>query len=241
MRKVYRSNDLFDDWLLYYYGPVRINVLSSNLATVMSDARRAARGALSESSSSCLRSGGRVVGSDGEPSNISSGRCLFGAPLRLILEHHYTRTLTDTLVENFGPAAPLQHIAGICSCRIVLFTRLREPVTFYLSFYRWTVNWRQQLNSTHYGRDMFEWAPPNLQSSIFLNPVRRAVGRAPESVLGRTLQAQRQACTMLSSLVSIAQPTCPHPPASFPAADGFRFRRVRGPGDRSRPRQASRV
>jgi hypothetical protein len=155
MRKIYRANDLFDDWLFWYYGPVQMDALSTNLAAVMSDA-------------------GRGAGTDGGPNNISSGRCLFRAPLRFILEHHYTRVATDTLVQNFGAAAPLQHVAGLCSCRIVLFTRLREPVQYYLSFYRWTVMWRQTINSTLHGRDMFDWAPPNLQSSILLDPVQRA-------------------------------------------------------------------
>ena len=42
---------------------------------------------------------------------------------------------------------------------------------FYISFYRWTVAWRQQRNATAHGATMLEWAPRNLQSSILLAPL----------------------------------------------------------------------
>ena len=38
---------------------------------------------------------------------------------------------------------------------------LREPLDFYLSFYRWTVAWRQAANASHWGASMLEaHAPP---------------------------------------------------------------------------------
>ena len=40
-----------------------------------------------------------------------------------------------------------------------LATRLREPLSFYMSFYRWTVNWRQQRNASAFGTTLLEWAP----------------------------------------------------------------------------------
>lgn len=208
MRKIYRFNDLFHDWLSYYYNPVRINSLSTKLAAVMMDARHAARRASWGDSSSRLRSSGRV-GPAGQPSNISSGRCLFRAPLRFSIEHHYTRVLTDTLVENFGALAPLQQIAGMCSCRIVLFTRLREPVQFYISFYRWTVMWRQKSNSTLHGRDIFEWAPPNLHSSIFLDPVQAAAVRVPEA-RGGAHPARAAASSVHVAGSRAPSRSCPH-------------------------------
>ena len=53
----------------------------------------------------------------------------------------------------------------------MLVTRLRDPLSFYTSFYRWTVNWRQQRNASAFGRDFLEWLPRNLQTSLILNPL----------------------------------------------------------------------
>ena len=46
----------------------------------------------------------------------------------------------------------------------MLVTRLRRPLDFYVSFFRWTVAWRQRHNASVFGATMLEWAPRNLQS-----------------------------------------------------------------------------
>ena len=59
--------------------------------------------------------------------------------MRYVLEHHYGAPSTQNILETFGPSSPLQYAATRCGCRVVFFTRLREPFSFYASFYRWTV------------------------------------------------------------------------------------------------------
>lgn len=93
------------------------------------------------------------------------------APLRLVAEFHYSRASLATMLAYFGPFSPLQQVATRCKCKVVLVTRLREPLSYYVSFFRWTVSWRQQRNSTLFGATMLEWAPRNLQSSLLLQPM----------------------------------------------------------------------
>ena len=64
--------------------------------------------------------------------------------------------------------------------RVVLTVRVREPLSYYLSFYRWRVAGLQRagnriyLTKTRYvvnplGSSFLEWAPPNLQSTGLLH------------------------------------------------------------------------
>jgi hypothetical protein len=105
------------------------------------------------------------------PRNRSCAQWSNRTPIRLLAEHHYSRHSLEVILGHFGPFSPLQRVAARCRCRVVLVTRLREPASFYISFYRWTVNWRQQHNSSAYGRDILEWAPRNLQATMVLNPL----------------------------------------------------------------------
>ena len=165
LRSIYRANDLYHDFLLHTYGPTMISKIGTMLAAMVVQALAA--GAVHAHGPGATRGVESHL-----HTNLSSGNCLLRAPLRYIMEHHYTRQKAEVLVDHFGPRSPLQRLAGVCECRVVLFTRIREPTSFYISFYRWTVWWRQQQNSTHFGRDLLQWAPPNLQSAIFLDPVR---------------------------------------------------------------------
>ena len=127
------------------------------------------------------------------------GRCAHNGSVRVIAEMHYTRHSTEAQLSRLGPSSPLAHVASTCGCKLVLATRLREPLSFYVSFYQWTVAWRQaretipnsvrllwaghgapfhvslstwqKLNASAYGASMLEWAPRNLQSAIFLKPL----------------------------------------------------------------------
>ena len=55
-------------------------------------------------------------------------------------------------------------------CPLVLMTRVREPLDYYLSFYKWGVAFRQREDPTHFGRNFLEWAEqvPDLQSTMMV-------------------------------------------------------------------------
>ena len=60
--------------------------------------------------------------------------------------------------------------ARYLSCPLVLTTRVREPLDFYLSFYRWGIGFRQRDSPSAYGSSFAEWAErvPNLQSTVMM-------------------------------------------------------------------------
>ena len=81
-------------------------------------------------------------GRDGRPYDPHSPNATLACrtpSMRYVLEHHYGTPSTEDILETFGPSSPLQYAATRCGCRVVFFTRLREPFSFYASFYRWTV------------------------------------------------------------------------------------------------------
>jgi len=55
-------------------------------------------------------------------------------------------------------------------CPLVLMTRVREPLDYYLSFYRWGVAFRQKEDPASFGKDFIEWAErvPDLQSTMMM-------------------------------------------------------------------------
>ena len=71
------------------------------------------------------------------------------------------------------PASTSQRIrwlrAGV-DCPLVAMTRVREPLEYYLSFYRWAVAFRQKQDPTSFGVDFIDWAKrvPDLQSTIMV-------------------------------------------------------------------------
>ena len=88
-------------------------------------------------------------GRDGRPYDPHSPNATLACrtpSMRYVLEHHYGVPSTEDILETFGPSSPLQYAATRCGCRVVFFTRLREPFSFYASFYRWTV--RRTLSNT---------------------------------------------------------------------------------------------
>ena len=88
--------------------------------------------------------------------------------LRLAIEYHHA------FIE-FNPTV-LEHVRDLrlglrlhrVNCPIVLVTRLREPYSFYISFYRWAVAWKQRKEPAKFGRNFTDWAPPNLQGALLL-------------------------------------------------------------------------
>eukprot|EP00966_Prymnesium_polylepis_P172772 3995760-Prymnesium_polylepis.1 len=150
MRQVFLQNDLYDGWTFWGYSLHQHKPISRAVARTLAlaDVRRA----------------------DGNRTAACSDWAR-RAPLRMLVEHHYSRITTDQMISSFGPTSPLQQVAARCRCRVVLLTRLRQPLSFYISFFRWTVYWRQLLNASEFGATMLEWAPRNLQSAIFLRPL----------------------------------------------------------------------
>jgi hypothetical protein len=53
--------------------------------------------------------------------------------------------------------------------RVVLVTRVREPLSFYLSFFKWKVSGLQRQRPELYGRSFSEWAPPHIQAFSMLH------------------------------------------------------------------------
>ncbi|KAL1499014.1 hypothetical protein AB1Y20_013531 [Prymnesium parvum] len=55
-------------------------------------------------------------------------------------------------------------------CPLVTMTRVREPLEYYLSFYRWAVAFRQKADPHLFGKDFLDWAQriPNLQSTTMM-------------------------------------------------------------------------
>ena len=55
-------------------------------------------------------------------------------------------------------------------CPLVTMTRVREPLEFYLSFYRWAVAFRQRADPHSFGKDFIDWARrvPDLQSTTMM-------------------------------------------------------------------------
>ena len=143
------ANDLHDGWSFWGYSLHQNKVVSKALT--------------------------RAIAMSGEP-RAERNRSVCGdwshrQPLRVLIEHHYSRITTSMVMASLGPYSPMQQVARQCNCRVVLVTRLREPLSFYISFYRWTVFWRQLRNSTEFGSTMIEWAPANLQSAMLLRPL----------------------------------------------------------------------
>ena len=100
------------------------------------------------------------------------------SPLRILGELHYGNALPplrDSLLAHFGPASPLRHAALRCACKVVLVTRLRDPPSFYRSFFKWAgLDAKQLQNPKEFGADMLQWAAGyrNLQSNLLLGQVR---------------------------------------------------------------------
>ena len=163
LRQIFMRNELLDDWLYWGYGLAHTTRVVEGLLEVMLGA-----------------------------SNRSCDDWTDRPALRLAAELHYSYQTTQQSLASFGPRSPLQHLASRCGCKLVLFTRLRRPLEFYVSFYRWAVAWRQRLNASLYGSSMLEWAPRNLQAALLLTSFdatyAEKVGvraRGPESLAKR--------------------------------------------------------
>eukprot|EP00326_Haptolina_ericina_P006008 CAMPEP_0181203152 /NCGR_PEP_ID=MMETSP1096-20121128/19230_1 /TAXON_ID=156174 ORGANISM="Chrysochromulina ericina, Strain CCMP281" /NCGR_SAMPLE_ID=MMETSP1096 /ASSEMBLY_ACC=CAM_ASM_000453 /LENGTH=444 /DNA_ID=CAMNT_0023293727 /DNA_START=136 /DNA_END=1467 /DNA_ORIENTATION=+ len=144
MRSIFMQNDKLDGWAFWGYGMRRMPAVASVL-----------RLALLNKSTSCSSWAHR-------------------SPLRIAAELHYGNTLgplEDSLMRYFGPASPLRQIAMRCTCKVVLVTRLRDPLSMYTSYWKWArLPQKQHANQSTWGATMIEWASfaRNLQSSLLL-------------------------------------------------------------------------
>ena len=96
---------------------------------------------------------------------------------RLCIEAHASQASAEFVSWRIPQLLTLRsHFARLSvPLRVVLTTRVREPLSYYISFYRWRVAGMQRhgnvirLSSTRsvvqpLGSSFLEWAPPNLQS-----------------------------------------------------------------------------
>lgn len=99
-------------------------------------------------------------------------------------------------------------------CRVLLLLRVREPLSWYISFFDWAVLPRLQGREADYGVNFTDWLPSDLQSRVLLSSssqgvVRMATRRSGANVSWRSLQ-------QILRLADVAAPlercTCNPPP-----------------------------
>ena len=95
-------------------------------------------------------------------------------PVKLCLEAHFpVFGFMDTRVKRIAElreAARAPPGSGAPGCTVLLTTRVREPLSFYLSYFKWDIAGRQAKGQTHiFGKSFLDWAPPDLQSNAMWN------------------------------------------------------------------------
>ena len=157
-------------------------------------------------------------------------------PLRLAGELHYGNTLAGlegSLMRFLGPGSAARQALLRCACKVVLVTRVRQPSSWYRSFWSWSgVRDRQLQNATLYGESLIEFARgyANLQSMLMLGSVN--------------LGLQAQYLGIHDPKVNLSQYRCFHPSGYAPQST--RARSVPPPGlaaalERCGPALADRV
>ena len=143
-------------------------------------------------------------------------------PLRLAGELHYGNTLAGlegSLMRYLGPGSAARQALLRCACKVVLVTRVRQPASWYRSFWSWSgVRDRQRQNATLYGETLIEFARgyANLQSMLMLGKVN--------------LGLQAQFVGIHSPKVNLTEYRCFRPFASGYAPQSRRARSVPPPG-----------
>jgi hypothetical protein len=151
MRAILLENDVLDDWTYWGYGLDHMPQVASKLTA--------------------------AIGTNCTSWSDWAAR----PPLRLAAELHYGNTLPGigrSLFRHFGVQSPLRQAALRCACKVVLVTRLREPVSFYTSFWRWArVDRKQASNASLWGASMVAWARSarNLQAALLMGEVNLAL------------------------------------------------------------------
>eukprot|EP00303_Exanthemachrysis_gayraliae_P012782 CAMPEP_0206025834 /NCGR_PEP_ID=MMETSP1464-20131121/40733_1 /ASSEMBLY_ACC=CAM_ASM_001124 /TAXON_ID=119497 /ORGANISM="Exanthemachrysis gayraliae, Strain RCC1523" /LENGTH=268 /DNA_ID=CAMNT_0053399869 /DNA_START=15 /DNA_END=817 /DNA_ORIENTATION=+ len=87
----------------------------------------------------------------------------------LCLEAHFP--VFNFMTERVRKLADIRRrVGGRGGCKVVITTRVREPLSFYLSYFKWDIAGRQQKGETaQFGSSFLEWSPPNLQANALHN------------------------------------------------------------------------
>ena len=88
--------------------------------------------------------------------------------LRLAIEYHHGFIEFNPPVLEYIRDLRFAQLFHHRHCPIVLMVRVRQPASFYVSYFRWAVAWRQREDGSKYGSNFTDWAPPNLQSALLL-------------------------------------------------------------------------
>lgn len=125
----------------------------------------------------------------------------------LMFESHFGPM--EMSAQVMGDLAELRQTyrAGGLDCRVVLVTRVREPLAYYLSFYKWGVAFRQREARVKnagrrpaWGHNFTDWVSqvPNLQSSVML----KGMAAMPAEYLGRMYRAHHPTWEQLDAMLS---------------------------------------
>jgi len=125
----------------------------------------------------------------------------------LLMEAHFGWVeLSQTVLPGLQQLDSLYKAAGV-DCPLVMMTRVREPLDYYLSFYRWGVAFRQRDTPSQFGSTFLEWVDrvPNLQSTMMIQSMAAMAAEyhlsqyrayyVSNAVLGRTPEARWQKLT----------------------------------------------
>lgn len=107
----------------------------------------------------------------------------------LMFEAHFGHVeVFDTVMPGLQNLQQVYKGAGV-DCPITLVTRVRDPLDYYISFFKWGVGFRQRDNPGTFGNNFTAWASrvPDLQSSLVL----RGMSASGPEYLGRFRHADR--------------------------------------------------
>ena len=86
-------------------------------------------------------------------------------------------------------------------CRVLVMLRVREPLSWYRSFYDWAILGRQRGGDDRFGSNFTDWLPSNLQSSVLLS----ATSSRMAVQLAHKPSAERQSSGSWSRLMGIVR------------------------------------
>ena len=73
------------------------------------------------------------------------------------------------------------------ACRVVVMVRVREPYSWYKSFYDWAVRPRQRTGEARWGQNFTDWLPYNMQSRYLLHGTRGQPSEWADDLASRAL------------------------------------------------------
>ena len=124
----------------------------------------------------------------GPPSTATAGQLLRSPPyLHGPLRHAHRRRARHSpqVLPSLQELSRMYQSSGV-DCPLVLMTRVREPLDYYLSFYRWGVAFRQRQDPQNFGKNFIECAQ-SMQPSPCCTPRGSARRRAARARTQRTL------------------------------------------------------